>query len=55
MQVVCQLANYLRSIGVGKGDDVSIYMPMVPELPAAMVRPAGMAQSMPLLPPLVAA
>ncbi|GAB4821780.1 hypothetical protein N2152v2_008826 [Parachlorella kessleri] len=31
------LANYLKSIGVGKGDDVTIYMPMIPELPAAML------------------
>lgn len=34
---VCQLANYLKSIGVKKGSDVTIYMPMIPELPAAMV------------------
>ena len=34
---VCQLANYLKSIGVKRGSDVTIYMPMVPELPAAMV------------------
>lgn len=26
---VCRVANYLRSIGVKKGDAVSIYMPMV--------------------------
>ena len=25
---VCRMANYLRSIGVKKGDNVSIYMPM---------------------------
>jgi hypothetical protein len=31
------MANYLRSIGVGKGDAVSIYMPMVCELPIAML------------------
>ena len=35
---VCQLANYLKSIGVKRGSDVTIYMPMIPELPAAMVR-----------------
>lgn len=35
---VSQLANYLKSIGVKKGSDVTIYMPMIPELPAAMVR-----------------
>ncbi|KIZ06574.1 acetyl-CoA synthetase [Monoraphidium neglectum] len=34
---VCRMANYLRSIGVGKGDAVSIYMPMVCELPIAML------------------
>jgi acyl-coenzyme A synthetase/AMP-(fatty) acid ligase len=36
--VVCALqANYLRSVGVKKGDAVSIYMPMVCELPIAML------------------
>lgn len=30
-------ANYLRSLGVKKGDAVSIYMPMVCELPIAML------------------
>ncbi len=34
---VCQLANYLKSVGVKRGSDVTIYMPMIPELPAAMV------------------
>ncbi len=38
---VSQLANYLKSIGVKKGSDVTIYMPMIPELPAAMVRCHG--------------
>lgn len=37
--LVCRIANYLKGIGVKAGDDVTIYMPMVPELPAAMVRP----------------
>lgn len=32
-----RVANWLRSCGVGKGDDVTLYMPMVPELPAAML------------------
>jgi acetyl-CoA synthetase len=32
-----QLANYLRQRGVKKGDRVCIYMPMVPELPIAML------------------
>ena len=34
---VCKLANGLKSLGVAKGDRVAIYMPMVPELPAAML------------------
>ena len=34
---VVRIANWLRSCGVGKGDDVTLYMPMVPELPAAML------------------
>lgn len=34
---VCQLANYLRAQGVRKGDRVVIYLPMVPELPIAML------------------
>ncbi|GBG75139.1 hypothetical protein CBR_g19652 [Chara braunii] len=37
LEQVCQLANYLRSIGVKKGDRVTIYMPMLPELPMAML------------------
>jgi long-subunit acyl-CoA synthetase (AMP-forming) len=32
-----QLANYLRQRGVKKGDRVCIYMPIVPELPIAML------------------
>ena len=34
---VCQFANGLKSMGVGKGDRVTIYLPMVPELPIAML------------------
>jgi len=34
---VCKFANALRSLGVGKGDVVSMYMPMVPELAIAML------------------
>ncbi|MEZ5568778.1 MAG: acetate--CoA ligase [Halioglobus sp.] len=34
---VCQLANVLKSRGVGKGDRVSIYMPMIPEAVYAML------------------
>ena len=33
----CQLANALRELGVKKGDRVAIYMPMIPELPVAML------------------
>jgi len=34
---VNRLANALRARGVGKGDRVAIFMPMVPELPLAML------------------
>jgi acetyl-CoA synthetase len=34
---VCKFANALKSIGVKTGDRVAIYMPMVPELPIAML------------------
>jgi acetyl-CoA synthetase len=34
---VCRFANALREKGVGKGDRVAIYMPMVPELAATML------------------
>ena len=34
---VVRIANWLRANGVRKGDDVTLYMPMVPELPAAML------------------
>ncbi|MDH4111638.1 MAG: AMP-binding protein, partial [Actinomycetota bacterium] len=34
---VSRLANGLRSLGVGKGDRVNIYLGMVPELPIAML------------------
>ncbi|HVN50970.1 MAG TPA: acetate--CoA ligase [Acidimicrobiales bacterium] len=34
---VCRFANVLRSLGVGRGDRVGIYMPMIPELPIAML------------------
>ena len=34
---VCKFANVLKSLGIKKGDRVSIYMPMVPELPVAML------------------
>ncbi len=34
---VCRFANVLRGLGVGKGDRVAIYLPMIPELPIAML------------------
>ena len=34
---VCRFANALKSLGVGKGDIVAIYLPMVPELPIALL------------------
>ncbi len=34
---VCLFANALKSLGVNKGDRVTIYLPMIPELPIAML------------------
>ena len=34
---VCKLANGLRKLGVKKGDRVAIYMPMIPQLPVALL------------------
>jgi acetyl-CoA synthetase len=34
---VCRFANGLRGLGIRKGDRVAIYMPMIPELPVAML------------------
>jgi len=34
---VCRFANGLKAIGVGKGDRVTIYMPMIPEAAVAML------------------
>ena len=34
---VCKFSNVLKKLGVGTGDVVSIYMPMVPELAIAML------------------
>ena len=34
---VCQFANVLKGLGIEKGDRVAIYMPMIPELPVAML------------------
>ncbi len=36
-QEVCKFANVLKSFGLKKGDRVSIYLPMIPELPVAML------------------
>ncbi len=37
LREVCRFANGLKSLGVQKGDRVTIYLPMVPELPIAML------------------
>jgi acetyl-CoA synthetase len=37
LEEVCRLANWLKSQGVGAGDAVAIYLPMLPELPIAML------------------
>ncbi len=34
---VCKFANVLKSKGIKRGDRVAIYMPMIPELPIAML------------------
>jgi len=34
---VCKFANVLKKIGIKKGDRITIYMPMIPELPIAML------------------
>ena len=34
---VCRLANALRHLGIGKGDRVTIYLPMIPEAVVAML------------------
>ena len=37
LEDVCRFANGLRKLGVKKGDRVAIYMPMIPQLPVAML------------------
>ena len=37
LDLVSRAANALKELGVRKGDRVAIYMPMIPELPAAML------------------
>jgi acetyl-CoA synthetase len=34
---VCKFANVLKSLGIKKGDRVSVYLPMIPELPIVML------------------
>ncbi len=34
---VCRFANVLKSLGIGRGDPVALYMPLIPELPVAML------------------
>ncbi len=34
---VCKFANVLKGLGVSKGDRVCMYLPMIPELPIAML------------------
>ena len=37
LEETCRMANGLRELGVKRGDRVAIYMPMIPELPVAML------------------
>jgi acetyl-CoA synthetase len=37
LREVSRFANVLKSLGIGKGDRVTLYMPMIPELPIAML------------------
>ncbi|KAK9823166.1 hypothetical protein WJX72_000770 [[Myrmecia] bisecta] len=37
LDAVCQLSNWLKSVGVKKGDRVALYMPLICELPIAML------------------
>jgi acetyl-CoA synthetase len=37
LEDVCRTANALKELGVGKGDRVAIYLPMIPELPTIML------------------
>ena len=34
---VCKFSNVLKSLGVKKGDRITIYLPMIPELPISML------------------
>ncbi len=37
LNYVCKVANFLKSLGVKKGDRVTIYMPMIPELVVSLL------------------
>ncbi len=37
---VCRMANVLKGLGVGRGDRVTIYLPMIPEVAIAMLAAA---------------
>jgi acetyl-CoA synthetase len=37
LEEVCKFANVLKGRGLEKGDRIAIYMPMIPELPVAML------------------
>jgi acetyl-CoA synthetase len=37
LEDVCRFANGLRKLGIKRGDRVAIYMPMIPELPVALL------------------
>ena len=37
LEEVCRCANALKELGVRRGDRVAIYMPMIPELPVALL------------------
>jgi acetyl-CoA synthetase len=37
LREVCKFANGLKKLGVKKGDRVTLYLPMIPELPIAML------------------
>ncbi|MBV8489728.1 MAG: acetate--CoA ligase [Candidatus Eremiobacteraeota bacterium] len=37
LEDVCRFSNALRALGIRRGDRVAIYMPMIPQLPVAML------------------
>jgi acetyl-CoA synthetase len=46
---VCQFTNVLKGKGVVRGDRVTIYMPMIPELAIAMLACARMGEFLKLI------